>query len=65
MDTCTNKIKLTGATPVALVMPSMKSMPKLDTPMARTFDLGRAIMAFQVSTREVSSSSADSPGIVG
>lgn len=50
---------------MALVMPSIASIPKLDTPMARTLDFGRAIMAFQVSTRDTVSSSSISLGIVG
>lgn len=50
---------------MALVMPSIASIPKLDTPMARTLDFGRAIMAFQVSTRDTVSSSSSSFGIVG
>lgn len=50
---------------MALVMPSIASIPKLDTPIARTLDFGRAIMAFQVSTREIVSLSSISFGIVG
>lgn len=47
---CEQVPDFTGTTPVALISALMCSIVKLETPMFRTFDLGRAIMAFQVST---------------
>ena len=60
------KCKRTGHTPVASTMPWMCGIEKLETPIALTLPvLMSGIIAFQVSTRLVSTSSLTQPGLLG